>query len=260
MSHNRYAVFMVRYSSQEIHSVRQRGTPAKRIDRFLSFVHKNKKSVESSTRQRALNIIEPPVAFIKKETRSVPYVTKSIETRSYEHCWYYYKVPDTPLALPPLRYRFLTLSSTYSSRFSNKKKKEKEGRADKRRTGGELARRDLTENERLSEVIRHLEALMRRKSSNSLASSLRGSLSWTVKVAARLPATISAVKPRHFSSRWAKVNLPRSQIGWDLKPASGYIRAGCDGARSRGLDRRRQRGRTGDFFGDSFPRAVTKRS
>ena len=51
-------------------------------------------------------------------------------------------------------------------------------------------------------------------------------------------ATISAVKPRYFSSRRAKVNLPRSQIGRDLGPASGYIRAGCDGARSRGLDRR----------------------
>lgn len=50
MSHNRYAMFMVRYSFREIHSARQRGTLAKRIDRFLLFVHESKKSMESSAR------------------------------------------------------------------------------------------------------------------------------------------------------------------------------------------------------------------
>jgi len=83
-----------------------------------------------------------------------------------------------------------------------------------------------------------------------------------VVAAVRLPpTTISAAKPRHFSSRRAKVNLPRSQIGWDLGPASGYTRAqaGCDGARFRGLVGIGAAG-VGDFFGDSFPRAVTKRS
>lgn len=98
MSHNRYAMFMVRYSFREIHSARQRGTPAKRIDRFLLFVHENKKSMESSARYRALNIIEPPVAFAEKGTRGVPYVTESIGTRSYGHCRYYYEVRGMPLA------------------------------------------------------------------------------------------------------------------------------------------------------------------
>lgn len=40
-----------------------------------------------------------------------------------------------------------------------------------------------------------------------------------------------------FASRRVKVNLPRSQIGWDLGPASRYTQAqaGCDGVPSRGL-------------------------
>lgn len=88
-----------------------------------------------------------------------------LRSTRYAACYYHYEGNTVSL----------TLSSTYSSRFSNKKKKRKgkEEKDDKRRAR-ELARqRDLTENEELSEVIRHLEALARRKSSNSLASSLR---------------------------------------------------------------------------------------
>lgn len=94
----------------------------------------------------------------------------------------------------------------------------------------ELARqRDLTENEGLSEVIRHLEALARRKSSNSFASSVR------VLVVAGDKGGGGTVLGDDLRGKAA----PFFQPAGESKSASFANRMGS-GSRRPGISRRRQ--------------------